>query len=540
MKTLIVDDSAEDRKILRLNMERRGCVVLEAANGEEALALAGANGPNLIISDALMPKMDGFQFLRTVRSNPDLAHIPFIFYSAVYTGNRDRELALALGADAFIEKPKEPEEFWNEVSAILEGCELKTCRPGEPLIEKEEEYLRRYSEVVATKLEEKYRELQKSEELLRIVLDTLPVGVWVIGRDGRIQKGNRAAREIWCGARYVGLEEYGEYKGWWSDTGKPIAPDEWGVARALAKAETSLEEVIDIEAFDGTRKTILHSSAPLRDQNREIIGAIAVNQDITARKQAEDEIRSLKEELELRVARRTAELEAANLELQAFNYSVSHDLRAPLTIIDGFSKAVMEDYADRLDEVGVDYLQRVRGASRRMGKLIDALLNLAGIGRRPLTRETANLSEIARTIEGELRYLHPERRVTITIADGVTVQGDRLLLRAVMENLLGNAWKYSRPRDEAEIEFGVTTRGEETVYFVRDNGIGFSMRYADRLFAPFQRLHRADEFSGTGIGLATVQRIIHRHGGRVWAEAEEDKGATFYFTLGESPTPHPE
>jgi len=247
----------------------------------------------------------------------------------------------------------------------------------------------------------------------------------------------------------------------------------------------------------------------------------------------EEELRRQVAELEQRLEELTAQLEATDQELQAFNFSVSHDLRAPLTIIDGFSKAVLEDCADQLPPHAIDYLQRVQKASQRMASQINSLLNLSRLGREPLTREQTDLSGIAHTIEQELRHLHPDRTgVTIRIADGITVSGDRRLLRSVIENLLSNAWKYTARRDNAEIEFGTIEQEGKTIYFVRDNGAGFDMHYAGRLFTPFQRLHRTEEFEGIGIGLATIQRIVHRHGGRVWAEAEEGKGATFYFTLG--------
>ena len=254
--------------------------------------------------------------------------------------------------------------------------------------------------------------------------------------------------------------------------------------------------------------------------------------DITDRKQAEQEVRKLNEELELRVAQRTADLEAANKEIQAFSYSVSHDLRAPLRSIDGFSQALLEDYAEKLDETGKDYLGRVRGAAQRMGELIDAMLSLSRMSRNELRIKKTDLTVIAKELKSELEESDPERKIEFMITEGLTANGDPTMLRAVLDNLLRNAWKFTAKHEKARIEFGTQNSGNETVYYVRDDGAGFNMEYANKLFNAFQRLHRERDFPGIGIGLATVQRIIHRHGGRIWAEGEVDKGATFYFTLG--------
>ena len=242
-------------------------------------------------------------------------------------------------------------------------------------------------------------------------------------------------------------------------------------------------------------------------------------------------LQSLNAELEHRVEQRTTQLIEANDELETFNYSVSHDLRSPLRHIEGYASMLMEECADQFSDVQKTYLQRISRASGRMNAMIEALLKLSRSSRSGLQIRQIDLSRMAREIAAELPLSEPDRRVTFQIHDGVTVWGDLQLIRLVMENLLGNAWKYSAKQPEAFIVFGTMTHGEETVYFVRDNGAGFDMTYADKLFAPFQRLHSEEEFTGIGIGLATVQRILRRHGGRVWAESQVNQGATIYFTL---------
>ncbi|NLH48956.1 MAG: HAMP domain-containing protein [Myxococcales bacterium] len=298
----------------------------------------------------------------------------------------------------------------------------------------------------------------------------------------------------------------------------------WLLARTISRPVQKMKEAVET-IIDGNLDQVVavHS--------RDEIGVLADAFNVMTGR-----LKRTLAELEQRVAERTRQLEAANQELESFSYSVSHDLRSPLRGIDGFSQALLEDYHDKLDPEGRDYLRRVRQASQRMARLIDDLLQLSRVTRGELRRTTVDLSRLAGEIVNELIQRDPRRRIEWTIAAGAVASADENLIRAALENLLNNAWKFTGKREAARIEFGVVPpSGDEKnmIYFVRDNGAGFNMAYADKLFGAFQRMHSPAEFEGSGIGLATVQRIVHRHGGRIWAEAAVGEGATFYFTLPE-------
>ena len=277
----------------------------------------------------------------------------------------------------------------------------------------------------------------------------------------------------------------------------------------------------------GDVKWVSHSWSPIIFDNK-LHSIVSIIEDITERKTTEHEIIELNENL----LRRSNELTIANKELETFSYSVSHDLRAPLRSIDGFSQALLEDYGKILDETGKEYINRVRKSTHRMAQLIDDMLRLSRLTRVEMNIQKVDLSQLSSSIIDDYKKTEPERKIKFIINKEMIADGDANLLHILLENLLGNAWKFTKKRENAEIRFGKTKQGQDTVFFIRDNGAGFNMKYVDKLFIPFQRLHDETDYPGTGIGLGIVSRIIHRHGGRIWAEAEENKGATFYFTLG--------
>lgn len=363
--------------------------------------------------------------------------------------------------------------------------------------------------------------LKASEERYRRIVDTSQEGILVVDAEARLTYVNQRLAEM---LGYDGAEMLGRPYQEFIDHSRR---DE--VAESLRRRKEGKREQYEAVFLrsDGTKMWGSVSATPIKGACGEFGGSFAMVSDISERKRFEEEI----EVLNTNLAARALELEIANEELEAFSYTVSHDLRKPLTVISGYSQLVLGLFGESLGNDCRDYLQEIVNSSGRMNQLIDTLLDFSRLTRRELHRETVDLSTMAQAVIAELRLADPQRRVSCTIAQGVVVNGDAKLLRVVMDNLLGNAWKYSAKTEEAAIEFGVTEQRGKTACFVRDNGVGFDMAHANRLFAVFQRLHSADEFEGTGIGLATVHRIIQRHGGKVWAEGERGKGATFYFSL---------
>lgn len=369
--------------------------------------------------------------------------------------------------------------------------------------------------------------LRESEERYRFLTNAMPQIVWTARPDGELDYYNQPWYD------YTGMTFEQTKDSGWQLVLHPddllLCIDQW--TNAFQTGNSYEIEYRFKRAADETYRWHLGRGLPMRNQNGEVVQWIGTYTDIDDQKQAEAEIWRLNAHLEQRVVERTVQLEAANKELEAFSYSVSHDLRAPLRSIDGFSQALLEDCAEKLDTTGKGHLQRIRAASQRMGELIDDLLKLSRMTRVEMRRETVVLSALAQTIVAELRRTQPKRQVKFIIAEGLAANGDARLLQVVLENLLGNAWKFTSKRRDAAIEFGVFQHGDKQAFFVRDNGAGFDMAYGDKLFGAFQRLHAMTEFEGTGIGLATVARIIRRHGGQVRAVGAVGQGATFYFAL---------
>jgi PAS domain S-box-containing protein len=376
--------------------------------------------------------------------------------------------------------------------------------------------------------------LRKSEEKLRLALEGARTGTWVVDLvSGDVERSERL-RELYAGQAPLDIEGFIAR----------IHPDEKDAIAALRAClegrEDHFERTFRILRHDGSGYRWLESKGHIvRDASGKPVRMAGVAVDVSARREAEEALeksRALLAEanagLERKVKERTAELEASNTELEAFAYSVSHDLRAPLRSVNGFAQALAEDMGPALPPEGLAHLERIRAASRRMDDLITSLLDLSRITRAELRRADVDLSALALSVAGELQRANPGRAIEVAVAPGLRVEADPALMRVVLTNLLGNAWKFTEQVPAARVELGSErdASGKET-FFVKDNGAGFDERYASKLFAPFQRLHAAKDFPGTGIGLAIVQRALQRHGGRCWARSAPGAGATFSFTL---------
>lgn len=515
---LVIDDSTTFREALRDAFETAGYVVITAVSGEEGLRAAATHRPNAVIVDGVMPGIDGATVVRRIRLDAVLRDTPCL----LLTGSEDSGAeirALDAGADAFVSKEQDLDVVLARLGAMLRsasgpGRDVNVARAPKRLliVDDSETYLQTVSsllrnegyDVVIARSGEAALELLAAQSVECILLDRMMPGLSGKETCQRI-KAAPAVRDI------------------------PII-----MVTALDDRQAMIEG-LDAGADDYVPKS----------SDFEVLRARVFAQ--IRRKQLEDENRRTRERLlrseleaaEERAARELAEtrsllveeLERKNRELEAFSYSVSHDLRAPLRSIDGFSQLLLTDCSAALDETGRDYLQRVLRSTKRMGQLIDDLLVLARVSRAELRKTRVDISALARSVVDDIRRGESERDVLVEIEDGLSADADGQLLRVVLENLLGNAWKFTTKASNPRIAVGCIEREGQRAFFVRDNGAGFNMDYAQKLFAPFQRLHSELEFPGTGIGLATVYRIVDRHGGRITAEGEVGKGATLSFTL---------
>ena len=460
------------------------------------------------------------------------------------------------------------EQYKIDPEVLYELADSYKSRPPF-IVELAKQRLKSSANVIAllVELELTQRELRKNEEMQNKIIDLLPVGLWFADKEGTLYRTNAAGAQIWGAEQKVRIDEYSVFKARHYPSMEEITGENWALYHTINEGTTTENELLEIDTFDGKKKIILNFSTPILSDSNDIEGAIVVNLDVTDRikaqnearsaqqelerllndadqarqvllsviedqKIAEEKIQQLNEELEQRIKDRTAQLEVANRELEAFAYSVSHDLRAPLRAMDGFSAALLEDYPDTLDHQAKHYLARIQQASQRMGQLIEDLLHLSRVTRREINFQQIDLSLIANDISRELQVQYKDRNIKFKIQQPLSVTADAHLIRIALQNLMNNAVKFSGTKKQAKIEIGVLQNENEKIYYVKDNGVGFNMKYSDKLFSPFQRLHSMDEFPGTGIGLVTVQRIINRHGGKIWPEAQLNKGATFYFTLG--------
>jgi len=534
-RVLIVDDNSANLYLLECLLKGHGIEVTSAENGKEALEKARLNPPNLIVSDILMPVMDGYTLCREWKSDEQLKHIPFVFYTATYTEPKDETFALSLGAERFIIKPQDLDIFMNIIKEVLEKNYAVKQTGTKPLGE-EMEFFRQHNEILFKKLEKKMldleianKELKILEERYRLSFENVTDVIYTIDTDLNVLSMSPSVERVlgYKPEDFIGRSV--------TDLGKIFTPEsfEQAVADAvlILKGDSITATIYQFIAKDGTIKYGEVSGSPIMRDGK-IIGMISVARDITERKLAEEEIRKLNAELEQRVADRTAQLEAANRELEAFSYSVSHDLRSPLQHLTGYTELLNKRAAGSLDDKNRHYLKVIADSAIRMGKLIDDLLAFSRMGRAEMLKRKTNLDSLVREILKDFQADAKGRAINWKVSPLSEVYGDTAMLRQVFVNLISNAFKFTGNCREAVIEIGSTIgeNGEVCVY-VKDNGAGFDMKYVDKLFGLFQRLHSSKEFEGTGIGLANVRRIIHRHGGRVWAEGKVGEGATFWFTV---------
>ena len=517
---LVIDDSPTFREELRDLLETSGCEVVAACTGEEGLRVAVDLRPTVIVVDGQLPGIDGPTVIRRVRADAVLRTTPCVLLTA--SEERSGELmALDAGADAYVRKDEGTEIILARVSAVMRSArgrsdvgltssllgpkKILTVDDSPTHLHAVADQLRQEGyDVIPARSGEEAIDLLAVESVDCILLDLVMPGL----------SGQETCRRIKASAQ-------------WRDI--PL------IMHTALEEQAAMIEGINAGADDYIAKS----------SDQQVLCARVRAQ--LRRKQFEDEHRNIREQLlqkELEIASANAarelaetrsafveELERKNQELEAFSYSVSHDLRAPLRSIGAFSQLLLEEHAGELDLEGQDFLRQISKSARRMGEIIQDLLSLARVGRGELSRDRINLSSIARDVVEELRSKEPARRVALHIEGRLAAEADGRLVRVALENLLGNAWKFTAKVPDARIDVGALQEKGGTTFFIRDNGAGFDMSHAEKLFNPFVRLHTDSDFPGTGIGLATVKRVVDRHGGRIWAQSAVDQGSVFYFTL---------
>ncbi len=535
---LVVDDNPANLSVVTDYLAGHGFQIMVAREGEAGLSLAQQDRPDLILLDVRLPGIDGFETCRRLKADERTREIPVIFMT-IMTRVEDKVKGFEVGGVDYITKPFQREEVLARVTTHLTLSqlrqELQAVNAGlEQQVAARTTELRAANAQLEIELAERKRAeeaLRRSETLLNATQRLAKIGGW----DWDVERQTT----FWTEETYRihGFEPQASVPGTSDYIDRSLTcydPNDRPIISAAFQRCAQQGDGYDLEfpftSADGCRKWIRTTAAAVREDGR-IIKVVGTLMDITERKQAEEEIRRLNQELEQRVLDRTAQLEATNKELEAFAYSISHDLRAPLRHIDGFLELLQRRIVGVLDEHSQHYMTSIADSARRMGALIDDLLSFSRMGRYELSKRPVDLDALVQEI---IREFEPEiqgRTIRWRIADLPTVTGDRSMLHIALVNLISNALKFTQGRPQVDIEIGCQAGEKETVVFIRDNGVGFDMAYADKLFGVFQRLHHADEFEGTGIGLANVRRIITRHGGRVWAEGQVNQGATFYFSL---------
>ncbi len=510
ISVLLVDDRREDLMVLEAILGDLQLDLVKASSGEEALGRLLGRDFSAILLDVHLPGMDGFETAELIRKRERSRNTPIIFLTAEDSSPQSLARAYAMGAADFIMKPIAPEAIRSKVMVFVElGRAMREVRIQSEQIRRMEE--RQHRRLLAQVTEQRNRIFSLSPDLICIA-----------GFDGRILEVNPPWEGTlgWVPGRVAG-RSFVEF----------VHPDDRpSTEEALGKLQkeggaTSFENRFARAGGGHLWLAWTGTSYP----SERLIYAVA--RDVSEAKRSAIEASRLNAELERRVTERTAQLEAANLELESFSYSVSHDLRAPLRAVEGFTHRLVEKHAAGLDAEGRRLTDVVLVNTRRMGQLIDDLLEFSRMGRAELKRTPVDMSALARSVSEDLLVANPGRKIEFRIPDLVPAWGDQALLRQVLANLLGNAVKYTRPRDRAVIELSSRQDAEECVWSIRDNGVGFDQAFGNRLFGVFQRLHSSEEFEGTGVGLALVQRVVLRHGGRTWAEGKTGEGATFNFSL---------